>query len=121
EVRSVLKLIEEELLERTDAAARAHTAVFIIADHGQVVTPQSHFIHLGDHPELQKMLFMRPAGEPRVTNFYARHGCVDDVLAYLNQRLGHALWAIRGTEALDMGLYGTPPFAPDVAHRVGDV
>lgn len=121
EVRSVLKLIEEELLERTDAAARAYTAVFIIADHGQVVTPQSHFIHLGDHSELQKMLFMRPAGEPRVTNFYARHGCVDDVLAYLNQRLGHALWAIRGTEALDMGLYGTPPFAPDVAHRVGDV
>src|SRR5690606_6741395 len=96
EVRSVLKLIEEELLERTDAAARTHTAVIIIADHGQVVTPQSHFIHLGDHPELQKMLFMRPAGEPRVTNFYTRHGCVETVLTYLNQQLGHTLWAVRG-------------------------
>lgn len=121
EVRSVLRLIEEELLERTNAAARAHTAVFIIADHGQVVTPQSQFVHLGEHPELQKMLFIRPAGEPRVTNFYARHGAVDDVLVYLNQQLGHAVWAVRGEEALAMGLYGPRPYAHDVAHRVGDV
>lgn len=121
EVRSVLQLIEEELMVKMDAAARAHTALFIIADHGQVVTPQSHFIHLGDYPELQKMLFMRPAGEPRVTNFYARQGRVDDVLAYLQEHLGQAMWAVRAEEALAMGLYGPPPYAPDVIHRLGDV
>ena len=121
EVRSVLRLIEEELLGKTNAAARAQTALFIIADHGQIVTPQSQFIHLGDHPELQKMLFMRPAGEPRVTNFYARHGCVDDLLAYLQSNLSHAVWAVRANEALDMGLYGPRPYAPDVAHRLGDI
>ncbi|MEI2608949.1 MAG: alkaline phosphatase family protein [Candidatus Promineifilaceae bacterium] len=121
EVRTVLHLIEEELIGRTNAAARNHTAVFIIADHGQIVTPPEQFIHLDGHPELQKMLFMRPAGEPRVTNFYARHGCVEDVIAYLHTYLGHAIWAIRADEALEMGLYGSPPYAPDVAHRLGDV
>jgi len=121
EVRSILRLIEEELLGKTNAAARAHTAVFIIADHGQVITPPSQFIHLGDHPELQKMLFMRPAGEPRVTNFYARHGCVDDLLAYLNTNLNQAVWAVRAEEALEMGLYGPRPYAPEAAHRLGDV
>ncbi|MCL4867432.1 MAG: alkaline phosphatase family protein [Anaerolineae bacterium] len=121
EVRSVLHLIEEEIMVKMNAAARAHTALFIIADHGQIVTPPEQFIHLENHPKLQNLLFMRPAGEPRVVNFYARHGCEDDLLTYLNTHLGHAVWAIRAEEALAMGLYGPPPFAPNTQHRLGDV
>jgi len=121
ELRSVLHLFQAELLDKLSAAAKDGTAVFIVADHGQVVTPPEQRIHLDDHPQLKEMLFMRPSGEPRTAYLYAKHGRQDDILRYIEKELSHAMAAFPADAALAAGLLGPPPHAPQTAERVGDV
>lgn len=121
ELRAIFMLLEAELLNKLSPAARRDTAVFIMADHGQVVTPPAQRIHLDEHPRLQEMLLMRPAGEPRTVYLYAKHGRQADILQYINEELGHAMVAFPADAALKAGLLGPLPHAPQTAERVGDV
>lgn len=121
ELRAIIMQIQTEFLERLSPAARRKTVVVLAADHGQVRTPLEQHVYLEDHPELEKMLFMRAAGEPRVPYLYARQGCVADMVAYINSELGHAMVAWPAEAALGNGLLGPQPFAPQTVNRVGDV
>ncbi len=121
ELRAILLLLKAELLNKLSLAARQDTAVFIMADHGQVVTPKEQRIHLDEHPRLQEMLLMRPAGEPRTAYLYAKHGRQADILQYLHEELGHAMVAFPAEAALADGLLGPLPHAVQTAERVGDV
>lgn len=121
EVRSVLHLLEKELISGLSPAARANTVLFLTADHGQVNTPQEEEVYLEDHPILQEMLLMRPAGEPRTPYLYARQGRQADVIAYIRAHLNHAMIALTAAEALNAGLLGPGPHAAQTALRVGDV
>lgn len=121
ELRAILMLLETEFLNKLSLAARRDTAVFLMADHGQVVTPKEQRIYLDEHPRLQEMLLMRPAGEPRTAYLYAKHGRQADILRYLNEELGHALAAFPAEAALAAGLFGPLPHAAPTVERVGDV
>ncbi|MCA9929236.1 MAG: alkaline phosphatase family protein [Anaerolineales bacterium] len=121
ELRSLLAMLKGELLDALSKAARKDTALFIVADHGQAVTPLEQHIVLNDHPELEKMLFMRPIGEPRVSYLYVKHGFQEAVVNYINNEIGYGLVALPNDLALSSGLFGPPPFAVDVAERLGDV
>lgn len=121
EVSAVLQLLQEELVSALSPAARANTVLFLTADHGQVNTPEEQEIYLDDHPALQEMLLMRPAGEPRTPYLYARQGRQADVIAYIQEHLGQAMVAMAAEEALAAGLLGPEPHAPQTALRVGDV
>jgi hypothetical protein len=95
--------------------------LLLFADHGQALTPVSKALYLEDHPRLQEMLLMKPAGEARAPYFYARHGQVPAVVEYLHSELGHALLAWPSAEVLSQGLFGPPPLAPRTHDRIGDV
>ncbi len=119
EARMLFHQIEYEFLNRLTAVARQDTLFFITADHGQITLPD--YIFLEDHPHLQKMLFMRPTGEHRVSYLYAKHGRTDDILHYLQTHLHHALVAMRSEEALAAGLFGPGPHTAVAPERLGDV
>ncbi len=110
-----------ELLDRLSEPSRRGTVLLIIADHGHVVTPVEKAIYLEDHPQLQQMLFMKPAGEARVNYLYTKHDRQDDVVDYINEQLGKAMIAWPAADVLDAGLLGPLPFAPQTAERIGDV
>ncbi len=121
EFRAIFAQLESEFMARLSQAARQDTALFIVADHGQVVTPSHQEIYLEDHPDLQRMLFMKPAGEPRTAYLYTKHGYQDSVVDYICTNLGHAMLAIPAGKALDDGLLGSKPHASVAAERIGDV
>lgn len=121
EVRAVFQLLEQELWRPLSAAGRAQTALLVVADHGQALTPADKFIFLDDHPALQEMLLLRPAGESRAPYFYARPGRQAEIMAYVQRHLSQAAVPISSAEALAAGLFGPPPFAPDTTVRLGDV
>jgi predicted AlkP superfamily pyrophosphatase or phosphodiesterase len=121
ELRAVLLLLQKELIEKLSPAARRETAVIIMADHGQVVTPKAQRIHLEDHPRLQEMLLMRPAGEPRTAYLYAKHGRQADILQYIHEELRHAMVDFPAQTALETGLFGPSPHARQTIERIGDV
>ena len=121
ELRTLISQLQAEFFDALTEAARRDTAFFIVADHGQELTPVSHQIFLSDHPQLAKMLFMRPTGEPRVLYLYAKHGCQQAVLDYINTKLGHAMTAVSTQAALQAGLFGTDTHANGLVDRLGDV
>jgi hypothetical protein len=121
ELHAILGQMRTELLDALSPAARQGTVLFITGDHGQVFCPPEQIIPLDDHPVLQQLLLMRPAGEPRTAYLYARQGQKAAVHSYLAQRLGHALVSIDAQEALAGDLLGPPPHADQTAGRVGDL
>ncbi len=121
EVRAIFYQLQTEFLDALTDAARQDTAFFIVADHGQELTPVSQQIFLSSHPQLEQMLFMRPTGEPRVLYLYTKHGCHQAAIEYINTHLGEAMTAVSTQEALHAGLFGPEPFAANVADRLGDV
>ena len=121
ELGAILHLLRAEFWHKLSPAARRDTALIITADHGQVVTSPDRHIYLEEHPRLQRMLLMRPAGEPRTAYLYARHGRQDDVLAYIRSELDQAMVVFPATAALDADLLGPQPHAPQTAERVGDL
>ncbi|MBE2200191.1 MAG: alkaline phosphatase family protein [Anaerolinea sp.] len=121
EVRAIFHQLKSELLGPLSAAARAGTVFLLTADHGQTICPPSRYIHYADHPQLEKMLLIRPTGEPRLPYFHARQGRQRDVLHYLQDHFGEAMLPLTGEEALAAGLLGPQPHSPDTAVRVGDV
>lgn len=121
EAEAYLAAFEREFVQKLSAEARAKTAVFITSDHGHIVTPPDKTIYIEDHPTLQEMLFMKPAGEPRTVYLYAKHGRLQEIVTYINTHLGHAAFAMLAQDALDAGLFGQPPHAPNAADRFGDV
>jgi hypothetical protein len=121
ELRAIITQVQIEFLGCLSEHARRGTVLLIIADHGQVVTPFSKAIYLEDHPQLQQMLLMKPAGEARAPYLYTKHGYQDAVIAYVNEHLGHAMVAWPSAAVLEAGLLGPEPFAPKAADRIGDV
>lgn len=121
ELEALFEQIQRELIGKLSREARRNTLLLIVADHGQTVCPPEQHIFVSDHAELARMLFMRPTGEPRVPFLHTRHGAESDALDYISQHLDHAFLPVSGRAALDMGLFGPPPFIEEAAQRVGDV
>ena len=121
ELKSLIYLIREELVNRLSRTAKKDTVLFLVADHGQTISPSDKQIYLEDHPELEEMLFMRPVGEPRVVYLYAKQGLQTAVISYINEKLGHAFTALSGKGALSLGLFGLGKSIEKAEQRVGDV
>jgi hypothetical protein len=121
EIRSLFKMLKREFFEKLSPAARHETLFIITADHGHVSTPVEKAVLVDDHPPIKEMLLMKPAGEPRAPYLYARQGCLDALVSYLNDQLADALVARRATAVLTAGLLGPTPHAAEVARRLGDV
>lgn len=121
ELRSLINQVQVEFLGCLSEQARRDTVLLIIADHGQAITSSAEAIYLEDHPQLQQMLLMKPAGEPRTPYLYTKHGQQDAAIEYINEQLGHAMVAWPSMAVLDAGLLGLPPFAPEATDRIGDV
>ena len=88
--------------------------------HG-IADVDGQYVQLRDHPALERLLLLRPAGEARVPYFYARQGCQAALLDYLQTHLGHALVALPAETAVGLGLLGPEPHSPSARERLGDV
>ena len=120
-LRHVLRSLEEDFLAQLPAAAREGTLLLITADHGQISTPPERVVQLSDHPALQRMLLLPPAGEPRASYLYVRPGQAESVRAYVAEHLADRFIVVEMEQALAAGLFGPGEPAPEVRARLGDL
>jgi hypothetical protein len=121
ETRALVTQIKTLLLDALSPAARAGTAVFLVADHGQIIAPVDQHVYVSQNPAIQDAQLMRSAGEPRVAYLYARQGRAEELLQTINAQCGDRLMAISAETALSSGLFGPGPYAPETRRRIGDV
>ncbi|MBI3943151.1 MAG: alkaline phosphatase family protein [Chloroflexi bacterium] len=121
ELRILSASFQAEFLATLSSRARAETVFMLVADHGQIRIPADKQINLRHHPELMDMLATLPVGEVRAPYLYARQGCKQAIIAYVNSHLSHAGIALDANFLLEAGLFGRGPLAPETPARIGDV
>jgi hypothetical protein len=100
-------------------AARHGTLLLILADHGHTPIRSQTTIKITDHPPLMALLDNQLGGDRRAAYLYTRQP--EAARAYVEERLGHAFYALPTQQALAGGLWGPPPFHPEAARRLGDL
>ncbi|MHB1435550.1 MAG: alkaline phosphatase family protein [Thermoplasmata archaeon] len=107
---------------RRVAPARARsTAFWITADHGQVPLDPARQIELTEAPEILREMIRPLAGDRRGGLLAARPGRREALRDALAARLPPGSTLLDIDEAIAAGLWGPPPFHPELADRLGDL
>ncbi len=117
ELEAIGRTLLSELLHKVSDPS---TLLIITADHGQISTPAAFVVKLDDHPILADMLLLPPTGDSRTTYLYARQGLVEDVIAYINGKLGDCFVAVPTADVLSARLFGDN-VSVETQTRLGDV
>jgi hypothetical protein len=121
EVQNLAYSFEREFLRPLASAARQDTLFLLTADHGHAATPPQGVVFLNKHPFIRERMVMDYAGEPRAAYLYCTQGEVEPVRQYFAERLADKFFVLEARTALEAGLFGPPPFAPETRYRVGDL
>ena len=114
-----------ELLSRVARAIpsgrRRQTTLLITGDHGQVPTTPGARIRVEEEPTILRELARPVAGDRRGSFLAARPGRLPALRAALEQRLPSGTRIVGVPEAIRAGLFGPPPFHPELNDRIGDL
>ncbi len=116
-VDTILSFVARNLAPRI---AR-RTTVLMTGDHGQVPLSPDHQLVADQDPELLGHLSHPPSGDRRATYFSARPGHLPALREALESRRPPGSHLLEMPVALEGGLYGPPPFHPEIRERVGDL
>lgn len=96
-------------------------ATIITGDHGQVPMEQDRQLVADRDRTLLSYLSRPPSGDRRATFFSARKGQLSALREALLERLPPGGRLIEIPEAIEGGLFGPPPFHPELSERLGDL
>lgn len=106
---------------RLGAARAGRTTVLLTADHGLVPADPALQVALEARPEVVALLDRPPGGDRRAALLRARPGKAEALAEELARWLPAGRTLLRGDLAIREGLFGPPPFHPELAERVGDL
>ncbi len=120
EIQQLARLIEF-VRDHIGSRRRASTSLIITGDHGQVPATIAARIRLEREPEIMALLSRPPAGDRRSGFFSAVPGQVVALQKALARRLPPGSRVISMGAALKGGLFGPPPYHPEIRERLGDL
>ncbi|EQD56224.1 type I phosphodiesterase/nucleotide pyrophosphatase, partial [mine drainage metagenome] len=94
---------------------------WITADHGQVPLDPARQVELGEAPEVLREMLRPLAGDRRGGYLTARPGRREALREALAARLPPGTKLLEMETAIRAGLWGPPPFHPEMADRLGDL
>jgi hypothetical protein len=113
---------EKLFLEQISAEARKGTLIVLMADHGQISTPNpAPQFELRSHPEFTNMLHIQPTGENRMAYLHLKPGKKNSVREYINTTWPDQFLILEIEKALDSGLFGPGKQHPQLLDRLGDL
>lgn len=98
----------------------SRTTLIVTGDHGQVPMSPDHQLVADRDEELLGLLARPPSGDRRATYFSAKPGRRSDLRAALDARRPPNARLLDMRDAVDGGMYGPPPFHPELFERLGD-
>jgi len=97
------------------------TTMFVTGDHGQVPMDNDRQLAVDREPSILEHIARPPAGDRRAAHFAARPGHLTALKEVLNARLPPGGRLLEVPNSVEAGLYGPPPFHPELAERLGDL
>lgn len=120
EIYSLGYSIERELLAPLEGRA-VNAAFLLLADHGHIQVDEADIVPFAELRGLKHRLAAPPTGTARSAYFHARDGAATDVMSALETGLAESACVMETGRALDGGLWGNGPRAPELSGRIGDV
>jgi hypothetical protein len=111
----------EHVAGSISAARRGKVTVVITGDHGQVPATVRARVRLESDPRIVSELARPLAGDRRAGFLLARPGRTQALRNALRRVLPRGSRVIPMREALRAGLFGPPPFHPEIDQRLGDL
>ena len=95
--------------------------MIVTGDHGQVPAEPAREVAIDGFPEIVAHLARPPTGDRRAAFLTARPGHVEELTSSLGRVLpaGHQIVSL--PRALAAGLFGPPPYHPEISERLGDL
>jgi hypothetical protein len=106
---------------RVEPGLARRTTVWITGDHGQVPMETERQFVVDREPSLLAHLSRPPAGDRRAAYFAARPGHLTPLREELEPRVPPGGHLIEMPAAVEAGLFGPPPFHPELSERLGDL
>jgi hypothetical protein len=113
-------LLEYVAAEVSPARARA-TTVVVTADHGQVALDPAQQLRVDVTPEVAGAMARPLAGDRRAGYFSALPGRDGALRTALEAHLPRGSRLLPMPDALSSGLFGPPPYHPEIVARLGDL
>ena len=120
EVAQVHRILEAAA-RRLDPKTARRTTVVLTSDHGQVPADPMAEVAIDADPTILGHLLHPPTGDRRAGFLTARPGHIEALTRVLEARLppGHRILSM--PTAVSAGLFGPPPFHPELSERLGDL
>ena len=116
-VGSILSFVTRHL----DPGRARATRLLVTGDHGQVPMRPDHQLVVNREPEILGHLARPPSGDRRAAYFSARSGHLAALREALEARIPSGAHLLEVPRAVDAGLFGPPPFHPELPDRLGDL
>ncbi|HTT34416.1 MAG TPA: alkaline phosphatase family protein [Thermoplasmata archaeon] len=97
------------------------TTLLVTGDHGQVGARADRQVRVDRLPALRRAMARPLAGDRRAGFFVARSGRTEALRAALSRALPRGARLLDARVAIERGLFGPPPFHPELEERVGDL
>ncbi len=120
ELSRVVDLVEHVAREVPAKVART-TTLLITGDHGQVPSGVDRQVRVDLVPAVAREMAHPLAGDRRAGFFAAKPGRQEALRAALEGALPQGSRLLRMEEAVGSGLFGPPPFHPELTERLGDL
>ncbi len=106
---------------RLDSKVARQTTIIVTGDHGQVASTPATEFPLDRHPKIVAHLARPPTGDRRAAFLTARPGQLDALRSALGEALPSSHRIVGMPAAIEAGLFGPPPFHPELSERLGDL
>ncbi len=106
---------------RLPSSRLRQTTLLLTSDHGQVATTPAAEVALDREPAIRDRLTRPPCGDRRAGFLAARPGELDALARAVAERFPAGTRVIGMSEAVSGGLFGGPPYHPELAARLGDL
>jgi hypothetical protein len=106
---------------RLDPSRARRTTVLITSDHGQVAAERKDEVAIDAEPTILPHLLRPPTGDRRAGFFTARSGHLASLTAAFEDRLPPGSRILSMPAATSAGLFGPPPYHPELSERLGDL
>jgi hypothetical protein len=97
------------------------TTVFVTGDHGQVRVSTESELVIDREVEVVRHLLRPPTGDRRAAFFTARPGHLEALSDALERVLPEGSDVLPMRRAVEAGLFGPPPYHPELSDRLGDL
>ncbi|MGD0718995.1 MAG: alkaline phosphatase family protein [Thermoplasmata archaeon] len=120
EAERLTHLVAHVARQLPKARARS-TTLLVTGDHGQVPSAREHQVRIDQIPDIAREMAYPLGGDRRCGYFGARPGRVEALRRALVRHLPSGARILSMDDVLDAGLFGPPPYHPEVHERLGDL